>query len=343
MTAKYLLTYVLCFIVLTACSAQAEPDEPHNNIPELDYEITQNTTITKLAGSPFEVSVDNCANPSATKKNEQRSKSFQSELSIEVSNKLALEFGGDVKLAKIALQDEIGMTFGIKFGQETLATSSLETEILPNHRAIITAQWKETWMDGTAVVKQPDGSLVDQMPFTALNSLALEQISAVQTPCEEQLKFSLQPTLAAAIAIPTPTLVERQPTRLDVLAIPGNSVTGITYRINQSGNYVFRYLEGSYRKYALDKNLVGEATWSTAARIFKNRPVEWDGKMVSETADYRMFIESLFDSKLEAESATAGNELSLWLVEGDELTFVAVDHKDYYYDNPGEIVVEVIY
>lgn len=343
MNTKCLLTYVLCLIVLTACRAQAEPDEPRNNIPELDYEITQNTKITKLVGTPFDVSVDNCGNPSATKKNEQRSQSFQSELSIEVSNKLALEFGGDVKLAKIALQDEVGMTFGIKFGQESISTSSLATDILPDHRAIITAQWKETWMDGTAVVKKPDGSLVDQLPFSALNSLALEQRSVVQTPCEDNQGATSKATITAEVTIPTPTLAEQQPTRLDILAIPGNSITGITYRINQTGNYIFRYMEGSYRKYALDKILEGEATWSTAMCIFKNRPVEWDGKMVSETADYRMFVESLFDSKLEAESATAGNELSLWLVEGDELTFVALDHKDYYYDNPGEIVVEVSY
>jgi hypothetical protein len=85
-------------------------------------------------------------------------------------------------------------------------------------------------------------------------------------------------------------------------------------------------------------------TWLTAVRVFKNRPILWDSESMNGETDYRIADFGYFATDTEAEvTAEKALPLTISLLAGDYLILVAVDNLSDYFDNPGEVILEVFY
>jgi|GEM_PF-4762972 outer membrane murein-binding lipoprotein Lpp len=345
MNAKIILTaIVVSLLFLSGCANPPVNTQAPKVNTNLQFSVKQEKQETKTAGAPYEITVDNCNGARDSEKTEERSKTYLTELNLEVSNKVAAEIGGNVEVAKVMLSDEIGLALGIRIGTQTESKSSVKIVTPAGQKTIAHLQWEEVWTSGTVAISRPDGSYVDVLPFSVLNSLTLEQLDTQTVNCEtgaivENGSTAQISTPAVPVIPPTPA-----PVSIGTITVPGNSSEGIRFNVTQTGTYIFKYVSGSYSTYPANKTPpAGVMTWLTAVRVFKNRPVAWNGDAISEQNDYRIVDYAYFPNASEAEAAAQGHSLTVSLLNGDYLILVGVDGKQYYSDNPGEVVLEVLY
>ncbi len=337
---------LLAALILVSCGTTT-PATPESSAtyPGLAYSVAQESRQVQFAGGPFEIQVDNCDSARDSIKREERSKKFLTEFNIEISNKVAVEFGGNIGVAKASLRDEIGIALGVRLGTELETKSAVEIVTPAGKRTVTTLQWKEVWTEGSISVKRPDGSFVDVLPFAALNSLTLEQLSSQTLDCTTG-KVVIQ---EATPQISTPEIPVIPPTpapvSLGTISVPGNSNEGMLFTASRSGQYIFKYVNGAYSTYPLNRIPEGLATWLADVRVFKNRSVEWIGNDISEHPEYRIINlgYSFSADEAEAQAKEYSVPVSISLAQGDTLILVAIDKKDAYNDNPGEVVLEVLF
>lgn len=175
--------------------------------------------------------------------------------------------------------------------------------------------------------------------FTPIANINVPVESATQAV---QQQNSVPPSVSTStIPVIPPTSM---PVSIGTISVPGNSSEGIRFNVTQTGIYVFKYVSGSYSTYSANqKPPAGVLTWLTAVRVFKNRPIAWNGEAISEQNDYRIVDFAYFPSAGEAEAAAKGHSLTASLLNGDYLILVTVDGLQYYSDNPGEVTLEVLY
>ncbi|MBI3175128.1 MAG: hypothetical protein HYZ25_15485 [Chloroflexi bacterium] len=329
---------------LNGCATQPIDAQGHKPESNLQFTVRQDKQLVKAVGVPYEIAIDNCDGARDSEKMEERSKTYLTEIDIEVSEKVAAEVGGSVEVAKAMLSEEIGLALRIRIGTETEAKSSVKIITPPGDKTVAHLQWEEVWTSGTISVTRPDGTYVDVLPFSALNSLTLEQLDSKTIVCATgeivedgsitQISTPEIPTIA-----PTPT-----PVSIGQISVPGNSSEGIRFTATQAGTYSFKYISGSYSTYPENKKPpVGTLTWLTSIRVFKNRPIAWNGIAISDDPDYSVVDFSYYSSPSEVENLAKGSVLTVSLLQGDYLIFVAVDELPHYSDNPGAVVFEVLY
>lgn len=335
---------LMSVLLLSGCgNPPANTQAPKINT-NLQFSVMQEDQIFKSIGAPYSIEVDNCKGARDSEKVEERSKTFITELNLEVSNTVAAEFGGNVEVAKVMISDQIGLSLGTRIGTSTEARSSVKIVTPAGYKTVAHLQWKEVWTSGKIAISHPDGTYVDVLPFSVLNSLTLEQLDSQTVNCEtgaitENGSIAQISTPVVPVIPPTPA-----PVSIGTVTVLGNSSEGTRFNVTQTGTYTFRYISGSYSTYPSNKTPpAGVKTWLTAIRVFKNRPIAWNGDAISEQSDYRIADYGYFSSASEAESAAQGHSLTVSLLNGDYLILVGVDGKQYYSDNLGEIVLEVLY
>lgn len=345
MNVKFSTTIVfVSLLILSACGNPPANTQVPKVETNLQFTVRQESQLIESVGAPYEISVDNCNGARDSEKIEERSKKYLTELNLEVSNKVAAEVGGNIEVAKVMVSDEIGLALGIRIGTETEARSSVKIVTPAGQKTVAHLQWEEVWTSGTVAVSRPDGTYVDVLPFSVLNSLTLEQLDSQTINCEtgaivENGSTAQISTPEIPVIPPTPV-----PVSIGTIVVPGNSSEGIRFNVTQTGVYTFKYVSGSYSTYAANQTPpAGVLTWLTAVRVFKNRPIAWNGEAISEQNDYRIVDFAYFPSASEAEAAAKGHSLIVSLLNGDYLILVGVDRLPYYSDNPGEVILEVLY
>lgn len=190
---------------------------------------------------------------------------------------------------------------------------------------------------------------------TGLYTVPAAQVPLAIVPTETPRVESIQPTTIVQPSVPSPTTQVSTseipvipptltPVSIGTISVLGNSSEGIKFTAPQAGTYTFKYVSGSYSTYPAGKTPpAGTLTWLTAIRIFKNRPVEWNGIAISNNSDYRATDYAFYASASEVEDIAKGSILTVSLFKDDYLIFVAVDELPYYSDNPGEVIFEVLY
>ncbi|MCL4271556.1 MAG: hypothetical protein KJZ72_18505 [Anaerolineales bacterium] len=341
------LSKTIAFVLTLILSACGTP-QGNTQVPKvetnLQFTVRQESQLIESVGAPYEITVDNCNGARDSEKIEERSKKYLTELNLEVSNKVAAEVGGNIEVAKVMVSDEIGLALGIRIGTETESRSSVKIVTPAGQKTVAHLQWEEVWTSGTVAVSRPDGTYVDVLPFSVLNSLTLEQLDSQTINCEtgaivENGSTAQISTPEIPAILPTPA-----PVSIGYISVSGNSSEGTKFTATQAGIYTFKYISGSYSTYPASKTPpAGILTWLTAIRVFKNRPVEWNGIAISSSSDYRAVDYAYYASASEVENIAKGSVLSISLLQGDYLIFVAVDELPYYSDNPGEVVFEVLY
>jgi len=345
MNVKFTITVMVgSLLILSGCTTPPANTQVSKVETDLQFSVKQESQLTKSVGAPYEITVDNCKGARDSEKIEERSKTYLTELNLEVSNVVAAEIGVNVEVAKVMLSDEIGLALGTRIGTSTEAKSSVKFVTPAGQRTVAHLQWEEVWTAGTIAISRPDGTYIDVLPFSVLNSLTLDQLDTQTINCEtgaivENGSTAQISTPDIPVIAPTPI-----PVSIGTISVPGNSSEGIKFNVTQAGIYTFKYVSGSYSTYSANQNPpAGVKTWLTAIRVFKNRPIAWNGEAISEQNDYRIVDFSSFSTKSEAEEAAKGNSLTVSLLNGDYLILVGVDGLPYYSDNPGEVVLEVLY
>ncbi len=341
------LVVLSVLLILAACTpVSAIPTSPPTVARDkFKYSVAQEGFTTQLTGTPYDIVVDNCSGARDSTKTEERSQTYLVELSIEVSNKIAAELGADIKLAEVMLRDEIGLALGVRIGSQAQAKSAIEIVTPPGAKTVTTIQWKESWVRGNIAIQRPDGSYIGVVPFQVLNALTLDQQGSRSVNCETGAAVPVKETpkvQPTPVSIPkiVPTLA---PVSLGTLSVPGNSSEGVRFPVNQAGLYTFKYVRGAYSVYPVGSIPAGEATWLTAVRVFKNRPIVWEGTAISNFPDYNAADAPYSFNASEAEAKVRGQTTPISLLQGDYLILAAVDGRPYYSDNPGEVIFEVFY
>jgi hypothetical protein len=175
---------ILALLISSGCSTPPANTQDPNTDSNLKYSVAQESQQVQFIGLPYEIPVDNCNGARDSEKTDERSKSYLTELNLTVSNKVAAEVGGDVEVAKVMLSDEIGIALGIRIGTETQAKSSIKITTPAGQKTVTHVQWKETWTDGTISISRIDGTYVDSLPYSVLNSLTLEQLDSQTIDCQ---------------------------------------------------------------------------------------------------------------------------------------------------------------
>ena len=205
---KVMLLLAACILPITVACANSLPSTspPSNNA--LKYGVSKMGKKLVLLGNAFEINVDNCGQQRDSIKKEERSKTYRFQLSITISAKVGAELGGDM-VAQAKIATEIGNALNISIGAEDNSKSIVEITTPPGKRSVTTLQWKESWTQGSISIDHADGTVVDVLPFTVLDSLVLEQKgSTVFDDCAAGTPRSSMMT-ESSIAIqrtPTPTM-----------------------------------------------------------------------------------------------------------------------------------------
>ena len=341
---KTFVIIFVSFLFLSGCANPSASTQAPKNEINLQFSVMQEDQIFGSIGQPYPIEVDNCKGVRDSEKIEERSKAFITELTLEVSNTVAAEVGGNVEVAKVMISDKIGLALGLKIGTSTETRSSVKIVTPAGYRTVTHLQWKEIWTSGKVAISRLDGTYVDVLPFSVLNSLTLEQLDTQTINCETGTIAENGPV--AEIITPEIPVINPSPTPISIgnISVLGNSSEGTKFIASQAGRYTFKYVSGSYSTYPASKTPpAGTLTWLTAIRVFKNRPVEWNGIAINNYSDYRAVDYSFFASANEAEKVAKGSVLTVSLLQGDYLIFVAVDELPFYSDNPGEVVFEVLF
>jgi hypothetical protein len=338
-----LITVFVLLFPLSGCSNSPTTQVPTNN-SNLQFSVVQEGQILESIGEPYPIEVDNCDGARDSEKIEERSRSFITELSLEVSETVAAEVGGNIEVAKIMISDEIGVALGVRIGTSIETRSSIKIVTPAGYRTIAHLQWREVWSSGKVAISHPDGTYIDVLPYSVLNSLTLEQLDSKTVECKTGSIVEAGPTAQISTPEVPVILPTSAPVSIGSISVVGNSSVGTKFTADQAGVYIFKYVSGSYSTYPESKTPpAGTLTWLTAIRMFKNRPIEWNGEAISEQNDYRIVDFGFFSSAAESEEKANGGSLTVTLLKGDYLLLAPVDEQSHYSDNPGEVIFDVLY
>lgn len=185
-------------------------------------------------------------------------------------------------------------------------------------------------------------------------------VESVQTPAQD-LATSTVSAPSPTVSTPTSTIVLITPSSpptstkaitpqpvasiVDTITIPGNSSEGVRFTADQQGYYTFQYVEGAYSTYPVNQIPANTNTWLTSVLAFKGEYPEFDGQIIRHDRAYFSVADTrrYWPSEADASRAAAGSRVRIHLGAGEILTLIAVDEQSYYFDNPGGVVLEVLF
>jgi len=162
-------------------------------------------------------------------------------------------------------------------------------------------------------------------------------------PVSYEIPTSQPQTPVVKPGFPTATSAPQGPSlqSLGIIRVFGNSNRGVQIQIPRSGIYRFTYRSGSYSTYAVGRAPENVKTWLTAVFIYKGDRALWKGNIIDDTNLFlRLADMSYFTTSDEAEKAAQGQYVEAQLNQGDVITLIAVDGRDAYADNPGQVLIE---
>jgi hypothetical protein len=146
------------------------------------------------------------------------------------------------------------------------------------------------------------------------------------------------------LPVTNPSTQNPEPVALGIIKVPGNSNQGVQLKIKEAGLYAVRYKSGSYSTFPNSEISAGQKTWLTMIHIFKGAQAEWDGETLKHEAVYKSVANTGFwPSSEEAENVAQDSNVQAYFNYGEVLTLIADDNRVSYADNPGEVILEVLF
>lgn len=238
----FLLLTVFCVAGCDVNTQSASTSVPGS---QLKYTtILDPSPTVRVAGSPFEVTTNNCGSPVSTMETFSRAREFNFSVELELSQSLIGEIGGGIsQVAEAKLGAEIGSALGIHVGTSDKVETQRQIETPKNSITTLSLQWEEIWSTGRISVIRPDGTLVGETPFFALTTMRLTQMRVITQNCEEVALAETGAPTAQAVQVepreaptnsPVPPLSESTntvvpptlppPTRIRPTAIPPTAI-----------------------------------------------------------------------------------------------------------------------
>lgn len=172
-------------------------------------------------------------------------------------------------------------------------------------------------------------------------------------PPTATLTNTVPPPILTLTIAPSPTAILPTPssTFLNTIEVSGSSNSGASFTVQQTGRYTFSFKEGGYCTYGSNP---GFATCLPTIWIFEGDVVwEADGRTLNQNAASRIispisdcgagngaYCNTIEDAE---QWGLQSNPVNLNLTAGTTLTFIGVDHREAYLDNPGEVFIDVFY
>ena len=136
-----------------------------------------------------------------------------------------------------------------------------------------------------------------------------------------------------------PPLVTPTPQFITRLTIPSDTNLGITYDIQQTGTYTFQYRDSVFSAWPSGDS--DSPRWLTRAICFRGPEIEWMGESINKEAGLFVIGIGNFSSPQMAIDRTSGAKAKVKLYAGEQLTCVVEDGFSDYFDNSGEIILDV--
>jgi formylglycine-generating enzyme required for sulfatase activity len=333
---------IVLFLILSGCTlTPANPQVPTTG-PDPIFKVEQGSPLFESVGAPYDITADNCQGALDSVKTEERSRTYSTQLKLEVSHKVAAEVGGDIEVAKAMLSEEIGVALGVTIGAETAFRSSVTIGTPPGQRTVAHLQWEEVWTTGTIAVSRSDGTNVDILPFSVLNSLTLEQLGVQTIKCETGEVIENGSTVEIStpgtpVVVPTPATEIQDRAGITMVLIPagefsmgsddsGDVASRPAHMVNLGTFYIDKYevTNGMYKvciSEGICKKLKrpGSITRSTyySDPVFTNYPVIYvDWKMAKTYCGWRG---ARLPTEAEWEKAARGTDGRTYPWGGDKL------------------------
>ena len=169
------LLIIFCFVLLTTqCGAQPSPAQ----LPVSDGITTQvsfqpeSIPENKLVDKEI-IPLNNCNGNSVLKMDVERSREFEQ----AVIDKNGRKFGGEYVFLTGLLEKE----YSVRTGETEIQKHKVHLETEANSFVKYTIAWKETWLNGQAIVKREN--MEQNVPFRVKKGLTLEVLGAEDIIC----------------------------------------------------------------------------------------------------------------------------------------------------------------
>ncbi len=245
------------------------------------------------------------------------------------------ESGRPVSCGTLGFFSSIGATLGLILG--ALFASYI---VEPYDFSIFTSQPSET----TDVSPAISESLSPESNEVIIVVTATSENNPTDNQTEDE-----QPIVASN---PTTNNVPSEPTLIETITVIANDNQGTPFTAPQDGNYTFDYNNGAYCVYPNPAS-APEPSCLTAVWIFADGANFWQADGRSLNHNTRLAFIAGFsncdsgrsgycNTTSEAEQIASGMpNVSVNLSAGDTLHFITVDHFEAYWDNPGEVDIDV--
>jgi hypothetical protein len=141
----------------------------------------------------------------------------------------------------------------------------------------------------------------------------------------------------------SPDVISPAAGQVATLAVRGDSQGGVQISFSKTGTYRFTYVKGAYAVWPSGKAPPGVRPWLTSVIIFKGSRAPFRDHELNQS-DAILRIEDNGYSATEGEAETkAGDPDAVFadLQAGEIVTLIGVDDHFAYFDNPGEVIIEL--
>ena len=157
-------------------------------MPETAYaiqvELDQGEAALEVLGPPFTIRNDNCGGETDSTEVFAHERSFQVEVSLNISEEVRGSVGGGVPGAlQASLEAGLETQIGIRNGSVETATVERHITVPPNSIVETTLQWQEVWTVGTIHLLNAEGELLWDVPFDVMSTLHLAQLGVDTQRC----------------------------------------------------------------------------------------------------------------------------------------------------------------
>ena len=129
----------------------------------------------------------------------------------------------------------------------------------------------------------------------------------------------------------------------DSIEIPANASYGFRYLIPYTGYYTFRYVDSAYTTYDTNNLSTNTSPWNTMVFCYSGKSPQWGNGGLDETGLLFKLGSYGFNDKDTVIASTRGSQKKVHLVAGEWITCVVGDGQTDYFDNSGEIILDLYY
>lgn len=251
----------------------------------------------------------------------------------------AIGVGGVIALCGVAVAI-FALAYQIKSGNDQFEGQATE---------IAHAQ-EQSYMLGTIAAAQPtyeipfQGDTPSPQPITITEPESFpddgNSVTDNKPPAASPTQALVPTPLEIPTTEPTAAVTLRATPTTDVISIWGIDEIGAKISVNKSCVYTIEYVGDAYSPWPFEE-YTGYLGWTTIARIYINRPVDWG------VTEYGLIGPINFDhyigpggynlDKQQAVTSSIGDSRTIRLNDGDYITVILIDERGQYEDNRGKI------